>query len=133
MANGYTFLKLPSIKLACTFIIPLCPQALLNEIIVEESALRRDKKLPTEAAPPHHQARDLGRLGTVDADAMEIKAKEIFSTSELRAKAEVALQRRATAGISDSVEDMQPIVAPPFDSAMVGKHIEVCVLNTLLV
>ena len=32
-------------------------KALLNEIIIEEMALARLKKLPTEAAPPHHQAR----------------------------------------------------------------------------
>jgi len=32
-------------------------QTLLEEIIVEEKALARLKKLPTEAAPPHHRVR----------------------------------------------------------------------------
>ena len=43
-------------------------QALLvDDIIVEEMALARLNKLPTEAAPPHYRARDMQALGTGEA------------------------------------------------------------------
>ena len=65
----------------------------------------------------------------VDEDAAEIEMKALFSTEELAAKAEAAMQRRVEAGISDSVEDLNAGVnngAPPaFDQALVGKRIEV--------
>lgn len=48
---------------------------LVEDILPEETALRRKKQLPTEAEPPHHEAADLGQLGTPDADAMEIASK----------------------------------------------------------
>jgi hypothetical protein len=99
--------------------------ALLNEIIVEEIALARLKKLPTEAAPPHHQARELKTLGTVDADALEIEAKALFSAEELRAKADKAMLRRLGDGTSDAVENLQPLTPPAFDQALVGKKLEV--------
>jgi superoxide dismutase len=99
--------------------------ALLNEIIVEETALARLKKLPTEAAPPHHQARELKTLGTVDTDALEIEAKALFSADELRAKAEKAMLRRLGDGTSDAVENLQPLTPPAFDQSLVGKKLEV--------
>ena len=47
------------------------------------------------------------------------------AATELRVKAQAAMQRRLEAGISDEVEDLQPDVPPPFDQALVGKRIEV--------
>jgi hypothetical protein len=47
-------------------------QLLVGDILPEEMALRRLKQLPVEAAPPHHEAQDLGQLGSADEDAMEI-------------------------------------------------------------
>ena len=91
---------------------------LLEEIIVEEIVLEGKKKLPKEAAPPHHQARDLGQLGTADADAVEISARALFSADELRSKAEAARTRRVEAGIADTVESMQPHDAPAFDQVL---------------
>lgn len=99
--------------------------ALLNEIILEEIALARLNKLPTEATPPHHQARELKSLGTGDADALEIEARALFSADELRVKAEKAMQRRLVDGTSDAVENQQPLTPPPFDQALVGKKLEV--------
>lgn len=49
----------------------------------------------------------------------------IFSAAELERKAQAAMQRRVEAGIADSVENMQPPEAPPFDQSLVGKRIEV--------
>ena len=105
-------------------------KALLEEIIIEEKARARfpagsERGLPTEAQPPHHEPRDLGQLGTLDADALEVRKQALFSTEELEVKAEAAMQRRAAAGISDEVEDLNQNEAPPFDQNLVGKWIEV--------
>ena len=74
-------------------------QTLLEEIIVEERSRARftagtDRGLPTEAAPPQHEARNLGQLGTADADAVEISKRALFSAEELEAKAQAAMKRR---------------------------------------
>ena len=98
---------------------------LVDDILPEEMAMARLKKLPTEAAPPHHAAKELVQLGTADADALEIASKALFSAEELKIKAEAAVKRRETAGISDSVERMQPLDAPPFNQSLVGKRMEV--------
>ena len=58
---------------------------------------------------------DLGQLGAANADALAVKSKALFSAAELKVKAEAAVKRREAAGISDSVERMQPDDAPPFD------------------
>ena len=98
---------------------------LVGELLPEEATLRLQKRLPTEAAPPHHSARDLGCLGTKDADALELESKALFSASELKTKAEAAVARRVAAGISDDVEGRQPPTAPAFDQQLVGKRLEV--------
>ena len=98
---------------------------LVRDILPHELSEQRLKQLPTEAAPPHFTAKDLGQLGTANADALAIKSKAIFSTGELKTKAEEAVKRREAAGISDSVERMQPAEPPPFDQRLVGKRIEV--------
>ena len=103
---------------------------LLEEILDEERSRARfpagsANGLPTEAAPPHHAARDVGQLGTADADAMEIAARALFSAEELRAKAQQERQRRIEAGIADGVEAIQPDEAPAFDQQLVGKRLEV--------
>jgi len=41
-------------------------------------------------------------------------------------KAEAARVEREAAGISDSVQEQQPLDPPPFDSKLVGKKIEIC-------
>ena len=58
-------------------------RTLLEEIIEEEIVLAGKKQLPTEAAPPQHLARELGQLGTPDADAAAIAARAVFSANEL--------------------------------------------------
>ena len=98
---------------------------LVNEIIPEETALERLNDLPTEAAPPHHKAAVVKALGTADADALDIESKALFSTEELKAKAEAARQRRVEAGVQDNVENMQPLQPPAFNQELVGKRIEV--------
>ena len=98
---------------------------LVDEIIPEEVALERLNQLPTEAAPPHHKAARVKTLGTIDADAQEVETKALFSTEELKAKAEAARQRRVEAGIQDNVENMQPLHPPAFSQELVGKQIEV--------
>ena len=98
---------------------------LVDELLPEEIALRRLKRLPSEAAPPHHTARDLGTLGTKDCDALSLESKALFSESELKAKAEAEVQRRIAAGISDSVQGRQPLQAPAFNQQLVGKRLEV--------
>ena len=104
--------------------------ALLEEIFIDEIARARfpagtERGLPTEAAPPQHRARDISQLGTLDPDAAAIRGKALFSTAELRVKAEAARQRRVEAGISDPVENMQPVKSPAFDQSLVGKWLEV--------
>ena len=98
---------------------------LVDEILPEEKALERLKQLPTEAAPPHHKAAVVRTLGTADADALAIESKALFSTEELKTKAEAARHRRVEAGIQDNVENMQPLRPPAFDQALVGRRIEV--------
>ena len=88
-------------------------------------ALERLKKLPTEAAPPHHKAAALKTLGTADADALEIESRALFSTEELKAKAEAERTQRIEVGIADDVESAQPLQPPAFDQSLVGKLIEV--------
>ena len=99
---------------------------LIDDIIPEEMAQRRRKELPTEAALPHMTQRDLGRLGTVDADVADIEKKAVFSAEELAVKAEAEMQRRIEAGIADTVENLNGHDAPAFDQQLVGKQLEVC-------
>ena len=91
---------------------------------------RRMHELPEEAALPQQVRRDLGTLGTVDADAAEIEKRALFSAEELAVKADQEVQRRLQAGISDSVEDLNGSInggeAPAFNQqALVGKLLEV--------
>ena len=74
----------------------------------------------------HHRGAVLRSLGTADADALDIEVKALFSTDELKRKAEIARLRRVEAGIQDEIENMQPLAPPAFDQALVGKKIEVC-------
>ena len=50
------------------------------------------------------QARDLGQLGTADADAVEISKRSLFSAEELDAKAQAVMKRREESGVADRVE-----------------------------
>ena len=99
---------------------------LLDDIITEEIALKRLKRLPKEAAQPQfiQRAAAAAQLGTADADVLDVESKSFFSAEELERKVGQALKRRREAGISDDVEDMQPLRAPAFES-LVGKRIEV--------
>ena len=104
--------------------------ALLEEMFVDEIARARfppgtERGLPTEAAPPQHRARAISQLGTLDPEAAAIRGKALFSTEELRVKAEAARERRVEAGVSDPVENMQPVKSPAFDQSLVGKWLEV--------
>ena len=99
---------------------------LLKEILTEEVSQRRLKELPTEAALPQQIRRNLGQLGEVDEDAVDTEKKALFSTEELKRKAEVEMQRRVESGISDTVENLNGVTPPPFDQKLVGKQVEVC-------
>ena len=99
---------------------------LLDELLPHEMSLRRQKKLPAAAAPPQLKTRVTKELGTVDADALRIESRSLFSVERLLERALVERERRDAAGISDSVEAAQPPEAPAFDSAIVGKRLEVC-------
>lgn len=98
---------------------------LVDKILQHEAAERRLKQLPEEAALPQQVVRELGQLGTLDEDAAEIEKKAIFSTEELKVKAEAEVQRRLAAGISDSIEALNGNDAPAFDQALVGRKLEV--------
>ena len=98
---------------------------LVDDILPYEHAERRLKRLPKEAAPPQFTAKDIGQLGSANADALAIQSKALFSRAELDAKAAQEVERREAAGISCSVETMQPEDAPKFDQQLVGKLIEV--------
>ena len=89
-------------------------------------AMRRKKQLPAAAAPPQLTTRVLKSLGTDDADALRLEATSLFNVSNLLAKAEAARRQREAAGISDSVEAVQPPKPPPFNTQLVGKQLEVC-------
>jgi hypothetical protein len=97
----------------------------LDEIIVEERALKRLKRLPTVAAPPQFLSKEMTQLGTADEDVLEVESRALFSAAELECKAELAMERRRAAGISDDVEDVQPLVAPRFTDNLVGKRLEI--------
>ena len=104
---------------------------LLEELIKEETARKRFPPdsvsgLPTEAAPPQLAAGGSTQLGTLDADAVEVRSTTRFNSDELKRKAEAEVERRIAAGISDDTEWRQPEEAPAFDSALVGKRLEVC-------
>jgi hypothetical protein len=99
---------------------------LLDDILPYEMKLQRKKRLPTEAAPPQLSRRAMKQLGVLDADAARLDQQSIFDTSTLLVKAEAARARREAAGISDGVEARQQLNAPPLDSSLVGKHLEVC-------
>eukprot|EP00966_Prymnesium_polylepis_P017894 412611-Prymnesium_polylepis.1 len=69
--------------------------------------------------------RDSAQLGTMDADAQEVRRATQFSREQLEAMAQKEMQRRREAGITDDVEMQQPLEAPAFDQQLVGKRIEV--------
>ncbi|EOD11378.1 hypothetical protein EMIHUDRAFT_465077 [Emiliania huxleyi CCMP1516] len=103
---------------------------LLEELIKGETARKRFPAdsvsgLPTEAAPPQLAAGGSTQLGTLDADAVEVRSTTRFNSDELKRKAEAEVERRIAAGISDDTEWRQPEKAPAFDSALVGKRLEV--------
>ena len=98
---------------------------LIDDILPHERALRRLKQLPAAAAPPQLTTRVLKELGTADKDALALEATSLFNVSNLLAKAEAERKRREAAGIS-SVEAAQQKEAPPFDTRLVGKRLEVC-------
>jgi len=99
---------------------------LLDDVLPYEKTLRREQQLPTRAAPPQVRIRELKKLGTADADALAIEARGLFNVDTLLPKAEAERARREAAGISDSVEAVQPRKAPKFNASLVGKRLEVC-------
>jgi hypothetical protein len=100
-------------------------RGVLEEIIIEERSLKRLKRLPKEAAPPQFLSRERLQLGTADEDVLDVESRALFSSAELERKTELAMERRRAAGISDAVEDLQPLRAPAFDEQLVGRRIEV--------
>jgi hypothetical protein len=105
-------------------------QQLLGEIVEDERSRSRfapgtEKGLPVEAAPPQGEWRGSAQLGSLDADAQQVRSSTRFSAAQLEQKARAEMQRRIEAGISDEVEAMQQGEAPPFDQNLVGKRLEV--------
>ena len=100
-------------------------KVLIDELLPFETAERRLQRLPTEGAPPQSLQKEARALGTLDADAVEIEKKTLFSTEELQRKSDEAMQRRVADGTADDVEAVQPSEAPAFDHNLVGKWIEV--------
>ena len=70
-------------------------------------------------------------LGALDADAVEVEKKTLFSTEELRRKSDEAMQRRVADGTAADVEALQPPKdqAPAFEQDPVDKWIEVYPCN----
>jgi hypothetical protein len=118
--------------------------------LAHETAERRLNNLPKEAAPPPLRMRTLKDLGTPSIDAEELAGRvraapqhpfpprmrvpilpppshpqALFDADELKEKAEAERRRRVAAGISDDIEDEQPLSAPAF-AAILDKKIEVC-------
>ena len=96
-------------------------RVLIDDILPHERTQRRLKKLPAAAVPPQLKPRALKVLGTEDKDALHLEAQDLFNISSLLPKAEAARARREAAGISDRVEVVQQLEAPPFDTNLVGK------------
>jgi hypothetical protein len=69
--------------------------------------------------------KDIGQLGSANADALAIKSKSLLSAAELEAKTQAALKRREESGVADSVERLNGREAPPFNQQLVGKRLEV--------
>ena len=65
-------------------------------------------------------------LGTADLGALSLEAQGLFNVEGLLVRAQAARARREAAGISDGVEAKQQLKAPPFDTNLVGKWLEVC-------
>ena len=101
-------------------------QMLLDDILPFEMTLRRQKRLPKQAAPPQARGQALKALGSVDADAARLEATALFNVEGLLERAEAAREQREAEGISDSVEVVQPREPPAFDNNLVGKQLEVC-------
>lgn len=59
-------------------------------------------------------------------DALRLESASLFNVEKLKAKAELRRAEREAAGISDRVEAAQQHNAPPFDTRLVGKWIEIC-------
>ena len=100
-------------------------RGVLEEIVIEERSLKRLKRLPKEAAQPQFITRERQQLGTADEDVLDVESRALFSSAELERKTALAMERRRATGISDDVEDLQPLRAPTFDERLVGKRLEV--------
>ena len=57
---------------------------------------------------PNRKKVSFRELGTADSDALRLEGRRMFNTDNLLAKAVVARVAREAAGISDSVEAIQP-------------------------
>ena len=97
---------------------------LLNDILPHERSLQRLKRLPRETALPELKCTSIKSLGTADAEALKIESQSLFAVDNLLVKALEARRRGEAAGISDSVEAVQPQNSPPLDTSLVGKSEE---------
>ena len=57
---------------------------------------------------------------------LRLEQQSLFNVANLLEKAKAARERREAEGISDSIEVRQAPAAPPFDTRLVGKWLEVC-------
>ena len=100
---------------------------LVEKILPYETNLRNKNELPDVAEPTQgKKALVLKKLGTTDEDFVEIESKVHLSSDEIQKLIDAEMQRRVESGIQDEVEYVQPLQAPKFTQALVGKRLEIC-------
>lgn len=98
----------------------------LSTILVHEDAVRRRGELPTEASPPVLQSYTLKVLGTPTCDISIIEREMEVSLERLKAAAEEEQRRRVAACITDDIQDIMPLQAPPMTSdRLLNKRLEI--------
>jgi hypothetical protein len=75
---------------------------------------------------PDFKAKTLKQLGTPTEDSTELTARALCCPEQLAASIARERERREAAGFTDSAQMKQPPKAPPLDSALVGKQLEIC-------
>jgi hypothetical protein len=110
-------------------------QSHLKDVLVEETVRRRRGEIvwrdgtlikPTEAAMPDFKSKTLKQLGTPTDDSTELAARALCSPEQLAAAIVRERERREAAGFTDREQMKQPPDAPPLDSNLVGKQLEIC-------
>ena len=99
---------------------------LLNQILVAEKTLRRDKSLPDEAVPPPLKVKTLKTLGTPTAHAEELEKEAKMGAEQLKEAALAEQRRRIEAGIVDDVANVMTDKPGLTTAELVGRRLEIC-------